>query len=103
MIGELLGLAALIAVLGVAARRLRSRAEARRRPGATLRLPVAVTRFDEIDAAVQERVCPCGGGFTVAGETSRAIGGRRYRIARLVCTACEREEFMYFDVTLAFH
>jgi hypothetical protein len=28
---------------------------------------------------------------------------RRFRVARLVCNRCERDELMYFDVTAVFH
>ena len=103
MIGIILGLAVLAAVIAVGVRRLqRGRAE-RRRPGATIHLPVAVSSFDEIDAAVQGRTCWCGGALALAGETSRVVGARRFRIARLVCTECERDQLMYFDVTAVFH
>ena len=33
----------------------------------------------------------------------RLIGERRFRITRLVCNECERDELMYFDVTAALH
>jgi hypothetical protein len=103
MIGQLLGLVALLAAIVVGARRLqRTRAE-RRRPGATIYLPVTVQRFDEIDAAVQGQKCWCGGMLVDAGETSRVVGERRFRIVRLVCQDCERDEFVYFDVTAVFH
>jgi len=99
----LMGLAVLAAVIAVGARRWqRSRAE-QERPGATIRRPVAVSRFDEIDAAVQGESCRCGGRFVLSGETSKAIGERRFRVVRLVCNECERDELMYFDVTQVFH
>jgi len=103
VIGLLLGLAVLMAVIAAGARRWRKARAARRRPGATIHRPVAVSRFDEIDAAVQGRTCWCGGIFVVTGETSRAIGERRFRVTRLVCNECERDELMYFDVTAVFH
>ncbi|HXQ24316.1 MAG TPA: hypothetical protein VN812_21720 [Candidatus Acidoferrales bacterium] len=103
MIGLLLGIAVLAAVVAAGVRRWqRSRAQGRR-PGATIHRPVAVSRFDEIDAAVQGRACWCGGLFVASGETSRRIGERRFRIVRLVCNQCEREELTYFDVTAVFH
>jgi hypothetical protein len=103
VIGLLLGITVLVAVLAVGIRRAqRVRAE-RRRPGATIHLPVTVRSFDEIDAAVQGRTCWCGGTLVLAGETSRGVGDRRFRIARLVCNECGRDQLMYFDVTAVFH
>lgn len=103
MIGLLLGIAVIAAVAAVGFRRFQRVRADRQRPGATIYLPVAVTSFDEIDAAVQGRTCWCGGALALAGETSRVIGDRRFRIARLVCTECERDQLMYFDVTAVFH
>ena len=103
MIGLLLGIAVLAAVISVGIRRLQRNRAARARPGATIHRPVAVHRFDEIDDAVQGRACWCGGTFVIAGEASRVVGERRFRIARLVCNQCERDELMYFDVTEVFH
>ena len=103
MIGLILGVVVLLAVITVGVRRLRRTRAERRRPGATIHRPMAVQRFDEIDAAVQGHTCWCGGTLLVSGETSRAIGDRRFRITRLVCNECERDQLMYFDVTAALH
>jgi hypothetical protein len=103
MTSLLLGLAVVAAVLAVGARRFQKTRIARRRPGATIYRALLVRRFDEIDAALRDRVCICGGALRVVGETSRAAGDRRFRIARLVCNECERDELMYFDVTAVFH
>ncbi len=103
MIGLLLGLAVLVAVLAVGVRRARRARAARRRPGATIHRPVAVSRFDEIDVALDGRTCWCDGRMLGVGETSRTVGARRFRIVRLVCSECAREELMYFDVTAVFH
>ena len=103
MIGLLLTLAVLAAVISVGIRRAQRSRAARRHPGATIHRPVAVSRFDEIDAAIQGRACWCGGIFVLAGEASRTIGERRLRVVRLVCNQCERDELMYFDVTAVFH
>jgi hypothetical protein len=97
-----LGMAVLAAVIAVGVRRCQRTRAARRRPGATIHLPVTVSSFDEIDAAVHGRTCWCGGAMAEAGETSRAVGQRRFRIARLVCVECERDQLMYFDVTAVF-
>ncbi len=103
MITLLLGIAVLAAVMAVGIRRFQRTRAARRRPGATIHLPVTVNSFDEIDRAVEGRTCWCGGSMAVAGETSRAVGERRFRIARLVCVECGRDQLMYFDVTAVFH
>jgi hypothetical protein len=101
--GFLLGLAVLVAVAAAGVRRWQRTRAARQRPGATIHRPVAVRSFDEIDAALRGRTCWCGGFFVLSGETSRAVGDRRFRVARLVCNQCERDELMYFDVTAVFH
>jgi hypothetical protein len=31
------------------------------------------------------------------------VGQRRYRVVRLVCPDCEREQLLHFDVTAVFH
>jgi len=103
MTGLLMGLAVIAAVVSVGWRRLQRSRAARQRPGATIHAPVLVTRFDEIDAAIQGRQCWCGGALVESGETSRAIGERRFRVVRLVCNDCERDQLMYFDVTAVFH
>jgi len=103
VIGLLLGLVVLAAVVATGIRRLQRTRAARRRPGATIHRPLPVQRFDEIDAAVQDRSCDCGGIFVVTGETSRLVGARRVRVVRLVCNQCERDELTYFDVTAIFH
>lgn len=102
MIGVLLGLAVLAALLAVVVRRVQRVRIERRRPGATIHLPISVRGFDEIDAAVQGRECWCGGLLLPAGETSRTVGQRRFRVVRTVCTQCEREQLVYFDVTAVF-
>jgi len=103
VIGIVMGLAVLVAVIAVGVRRARESRATRRRPGATIQRPVVVSRFDEIDAAIQGRVCDCGGTFVESGETSRSVRERRFRIVRLVCNECEGDELMYFDVTAVFH
>jgi len=103
VIGFLLGLAVLAAVVAAVAHRWQRARVGRRRPGATIHRPVTVRSFDEIDAALQGRSCWCGSSFVLSGETSRTVGARRFRVARLVCNECERDELIYFDVTAAFH
>jgi hypothetical protein len=103
MIGVAMSLAVLAAVITVAVRRWQKLRDMRQRPGATIDRAIAVAGFDEIDAAIAGRVCWCGGSFVESGETSRTIDTRRFRIVRLVCAECERDELMYFDVTAVFH
>jgi rubredoxin len=98
-----MALAAIAAVAAVGIRRwLRSRT-ARQRPGANLQRAVPVTRFDEIDAVLEGRLCRCGAPLRSAGETSRVSGNRRFRVVRILCPECERDEKVYFDVTRVFH
>ena len=103
MIGLLLGLAVLVAVVAAGVRRWQRTRATRHRPGATIHRPVTVGSFDEIDRALRGRTCWCGGFFVLSGETSRTVGDRRFRVARLVCNECERDELIYFDVTAVFH
>ena len=102
MIQLVLTVALLAAVAAVVAKRWQRTRAGRRRPGATIHAPIEVSGFDEIDATVQHRRCVCAGWLTSSGETSRAVGERRYRVVRLVCGECGREELVYFDVTAVF-
>ena len=103
MIGIAMALAIIAAVGAVGWRRWQKARWARQQPGATMYMPVVVSRFDEIDAAIAGQVCWCEGTYVESGETSRNISERRYRIVRLVCNQCERERIIYFDVTAVFH
>lgn len=103
MTGILIGLAVVAAVVAVWWRRLSDKRAARRVPGATINLPIAVRSFDEIDAVLDERHCDCGTRLTLSGETSRQSKHRRFRIVRLVCAECEDEQLVCFDVTAVFH
>lgn len=103
MTGLFLGLAVIIAVAAVGIRRWQKSRTARRRPGATVQRALSVTRFDEIDALIEGRLCRCGAPLHSAGEASRVWGSRRFRVVRLLCRECEREEMLYFDVTRVFH
>jgi hypothetical protein len=69
------------------------------RPGASLASPLAIRSFDEMDAHLAEWLCVCGARPRVAGEGSREIDARRFRVARLRCDACEEDWFVYFDTT----
>jgi hypothetical protein len=103
VIGLVLSIVLLAAIARLGVRRWQRARAAQRRPGATIHRPVAVRRFDEIDAAVQARECWCGGYFVASGETSRTFGERHFRVVRMVCNQCERDQLMYFDVTQVFN
>jgi hypothetical protein len=101
--GLLISLAVMAAVGAVWWRWQQQRRRQRRQPGATIRLPIVVAGFDEIDAMVENQRCTCGGMLALSGETSRRVGDRRYRVVRLICQDCGREQQLYFDVTTVFH
>ena len=52
-----------------------------------------------MDAHLARRWCVCGGYLERQGEGSRALDGRRYRVARLVCQECEAVDEVFFDIT----
>ena len=105
-LGAALLLALLAALLASAVRR-RRRTLARRAilalPGATPETALAIRDFGEIDAAIALPSCPCGHRPAPAGEGSREVGGRRFRVARLVCPSCEEEQFVFFETTEVLH
>jgi hypothetical protein len=103
VIGLALTIVLLVAVIRVGVRRWQRVRADQQRPGATIHRAVTVSSFDEIDAAVQATECWCGGFFFPSGETSRTFGDRRFRVVRMVCNRCERDQFMYFDVTQVFN
>lgn len=104
MIGLVMGLAVLVAVGLVGARRWRGWQERRARPGVRMADAIPVERFDDIDLHTARRRCAwCGEGMRYAGETSRVRRGQRLRVVRLVCRECERDERIHFDVTALFH
>lgn len=104
MMGFLFTCAILAAVTVLGVRRLRARRQRLMRPGATVERAVVVQRFDDMDKFLQRHTCAfCGAPTRLLGEFSRPIGERRYRVVRLACSDCEREERVHFDVTAAFH
>lgn len=103
-VGLLMTLAVLAAVISAGVRRWRRNQLRYGGRGSTASRPIEVSRFEEIDAEMQQRRCGwCGGGMRLAGETSRDVGQRRFRVVRLVCDDCERDTRIYFDVTRVFH
>jgi hypothetical protein len=102
----LMALAVLAAVVVVWRRRRRRstlRWAASRRAGASAEHAIAVRRFSEIDEHLADRWCHCGGYLERAGEGSREVGGRRFRIARLRCQECEEAAEVFFDTTDVVH
>ena len=98
----LLTLALVAAIAALARRRLRRsrlRADLATRPGGSFANPIPVRSFDEMDLHLGEWPCPCGARPQPAGEGSREIDGRRFRVARLHCETCEEDFFVYFDTT----
>lgn len=106
MIGLLMAFA-LVLALAFSGRRLYRRQRLRRAllalPGARSENAMVVGSFEEIDAEVQRRRCPCGGRYDVRGESSRNEGGRRLRVIGLECRFCEQRMRLFFDVTGFFH
>ena len=84
-------------------RRVQARRAARRRRGATPELAIPVTSWSDMEPHLRRRLCACGGTLRLAGEGSRAVGERRFRVGRLVCDDCETEEDVYFDTTAVRH
>lgn len=106
MIGLALTTALLLA-LGAATlrllRRRRIRAIAETLPGARPDNPIRVEDFSEIDAALRERRCICGGFLTNLGERSAREGDRVLRVVRAECGRCEDEQTVYFDTSILVH
>ena len=100
-----LPLLALVVIAAVVATGLRKARRARQRraltelPGGAPERPIAIRSFDEMDAEIARRHCPCGGRFALAGEGSREIGDQRFRVAQLRCVSCEEEIFVFFETT----
>lgn len=99
--GSLLGLAALTAAIALGVRLVRRWARARAQPGRDPDRPIVIRDYGEIDLAVAQQVCACGGRYALRGEgPSRSP---RRRVAHLECRRCEREARVYFDVSQVLH
>jgi len=106
VISLLLAAAVIVAVVALATRRLSlatRRRLVREGPGSSEEHSIAVRSFADMDASLDARVCPCGGDYDRTGEGSREAGGRRYRVARLVCRTCEQGLEVFFDTTDVLH
>ncbi len=106
MIGLFMALA-LVVALAFSGRRFYRRARLRRAllalPGARAENAVVVGSFEEIDAEIQRRRCPCGGRYDIRGESSRETDGRRLRVIGVECRFCEKQMWLFFDVTGLLH
>jgi hypothetical protein len=95
-----LAIAAAVGALAIRRlRRRRLRTLAAQRPGAHPGNALAIRTFDEMDLHLRGRLCACGGTMELAGEGSRDLDERRFRVARLVCDECEESEVVFFDTT----
>src|SRR4051812_24174185 len=84
-------------------RRTRLRIAARTRAGASPELAIAIRSYGEMEEHLARRWCFCGGFLEHTGEGTRDGGGRRYRVARLVCQECEAIDEVFFDTTDVLH
>ncbi len=99
-----LAVAAALVAMGLRRqRRNRQRRAAASRPGATPDTAIWVRSFDEIDEHLRRTWCGCGGILEPQGESSREEGGRRLRVARLVCQECDESTTLHFDTTDLVH
>lgn len=98
---------AILAALGAMGARRWTRARLRRaaarRAGTSPDRAIAIRSFAEIDDQLAARWCHCGGYLERAGEGTREISGRRYRVARLTCQECESVDEVFFDTTDMLH
>jgi hypothetical protein len=94
---------AMIALAARRWRRARLRRAARTRLGSSTERAIAIRSYGEIDDHLARRWCACGGFLERRGEGTREASGRRYRVARLACQECEREELVFFDTTDLLH
>jgi hypothetical protein len=104
---SLLLVAALVAAMAAMAMRRAARGRARRAlragPGSSAARAIAIRGWDDMASWLRPRPCPCGARLALAGEGSRAVDGRRYRVARLVCDECDEAVEVFFDTTGVLH
>jgi len=106
MTGLFLALALLVALAFTARRWWRRRRLEHRLstlPGGSAATAISVTAFDQIDAEIRRRRCPCGGRNETRGEGTQTENGRSLRVVRLECGFCERRSRIYFDVSRLLH
>ena len=90
-----------VASVAVGLRLIRRRARVRAQPGRDPERPIAIRDYGEMDFAVAQQVCPCGGRYALRGEGP--VAAARLRVAHLECRRCEREAWVYFDVSQVLH
>ena len=66
-------------------------------------MAIAIDSYLDMDEHLAGRWCVCGGYLERLGEGSRAVGDRRYRIARLRCQECDELDEVFFDTTDVLH
>jgi hypothetical protein len=106
MTGLVLAAAIVAAVVATGLRRWRrARLEraARTRPGSSAAHAIHIRSYAEMDEHLARRWCACGGYLEQAGEGTREVGGRRFRVARLSCQECGRIDEVFFDTTDLLH
>jgi hypothetical protein len=106
MTGLLFVAAITAAVIVLASRRWRRgrlRRAARSRPGNSPASAIAIRSYGEMEDHLRGRWCHCGGYLERAGEGTREIDDRRYRVARHRCQECDEEYETFFDATGVLH
>lgn len=94
--GSLLGLVALAAAVAAGLRWAGRRARERGQPGRDPARPIAIHDYGEMDLAIAQQRCSCGGRYAVRGEGPG--NPAQVRVAHLECRRCDREAWVYFDV-----
>jgi hypothetical protein len=106
MIGVILTLALLVA-LAASARRIQKRrriaAVASSLPGASAESAIRLVDVGDLDTALRNRRCICGGFLQSLGERSEPFEGRVLRVVRAECGRCEKIQFVYFETATLIH
>ncbi len=66
------------------------------RPGRSPERPLRVTDFDEVDEVIGGTRCWCGGRLKTEGAELESDG--TVRVARSICSECQTEHDLYFDL-----
>ena len=61
--------------------------------------PLKVSRFDQMEAHLQDNRCPCGGKWMSRSEGSKSSADIRLRVIHAECTRCETETDFFFDLS----
>jgi hypothetical protein len=95
-------LAILVAFAAIGARRLsawRKQREQLARPGRDEGAPIVVHDYEELEATWRRERCACGGRFELLGESTVTGGGGTVTCVLLKCSACDKRDAVYFDVS----